>query len=89
MAKSAIIALDMPLQLEWVSTQTALVEEACMARSQVPSVRIERQPHRDAVIRLREAYRRLRPVRALAPRAEPAQLPIAEAVPSFVQEGVA
>ena len=30
-----------------------------MAYSQAPVVRLERQPHRDAVIRVREAYRRL------------------------------
>lgn len=31
-----------------------------MPRSQVPEVKIERLPHRHAVIRLRRAYRRLR-----------------------------
>jgi len=31
-----------------------------MARSRVLEVRLERQPHRDAVYRLRQAYRRLR-----------------------------
>jgi hypothetical protein len=30
-----------------------------MAYSQAPVVRLERQPHRDAVIRVRAAYRRL------------------------------
>jgi hypothetical protein len=30
-----------------------------MAYSQSTTVRVERQPHRDAVIRVREAYRRL------------------------------
>jgi hypothetical protein len=30
-----------------------------MAYSQSTTVRLERQPHRDAVIRMREAYRRL------------------------------
>jgi hypothetical protein len=30
-----------------------------MAYSQAPTVRLERQAHRDAVIRVREAYRRL------------------------------
>lgn len=30
-----------------------------MAYSQCTTVRLERQPHRDAVIRVREAYRRL------------------------------
>ncbi len=30
-----------------------------MAYSQSTTVRLERQPHRDAVIRVREAYRRL------------------------------
>lgn len=31
-----------------------------MAHSNVPTVRLEREPHRDAVVRLREAYKRLR-----------------------------
>ena len=31
-----------------------------MAHSSVPTVRLERQPHRDAVVRLRAAYKRLR-----------------------------
>lgn len=31
-----------------------------MAHSNVPTVRLERQPHRDAVVRLREVYKRLR-----------------------------
>lgn len=30
-----------------------------MVRSQVPEVQLERLPHRDAVIRLRRAYRQL------------------------------
>lgn len=30
-----------------------------MARSRIREVRLERQPHRDAVHRLRQAYRRL------------------------------
>jgi hypothetical protein len=42
-----------------------------MAYAQAPVVRLERQPHRDAVIRVREAYRRLRRLRGL-PAAEPA-----------------
>jgi len=31
-----------------------------MARTKVVTVRLERQPHHDAVLRLRAAYRRLR-----------------------------
>jgi len=31
-----------------------------MANSNVPTVSLERRPHRDAVVRLREAYKRLR-----------------------------
>jgi hypothetical protein len=31
-----------------------------MARSQVPVVQLERLPHRHAIIRLRQAYHRLR-----------------------------
>ncbi len=50
-----------------------------MAYSQVPTVRLERQPHRDAVIRVREAYRRLR----LQPR--PAT-PTAGGNPASIQE---
>ncbi len=40
-----------------------------MPRSQVSEVRLERLPHRQAVIRLRRAYRRLRQLE-LTPKAD-------------------
>jgi hypothetical protein len=40
-----------------------------MAYSQSTTVRVERQPHRDAVIRVRAAYRRLLP-------SQPTPLPV-------------
>ena len=43
-----------------------------MTNSDVPAVRLERRPHRDAVIRLRAAYRRLW-LASQQPSAEPAQ----------------
>ena len=38
-----------------------------MARSKVVTVRLERQPHHDAVLRVRAAYRRLRRLVASRP----------------------
>jgi hypothetical protein len=54
-----------------------------MAYSQVPTVRLERQAHRDAVIRVREAYRRL-----LRVQPRPAK-PAAGGNPASVQEVLA
>ncbi len=57
-----------------------------MARSQVPTVRVERQPHRDAVIRVRAAYRRLRQGREQPAMASTPPNPGAGAAPTHVQE---
>ncbi len=53
-----------------------------MAYSQAPVVRLERQPHRDAVIRVRAAYRRL----LRSQRAPIAGLPGASGRPASAQE---
>jgi hypothetical protein len=56
-----------------------------MAHSAVLAVRLERQPHRDAVVRLREAYRRLR-LSSQQPSPGSAQTKVAAKVPVTVQE---
>lgn len=57
-----------------------------MAESHVPAVRLERQPHRDAVHRLREAYRQLQRSRAQPAAEPPPPVDGAEAVPAEAQE---
>jgi hypothetical protein len=57
-----------------------------MVRSQVPTVRMERQPHRDAVNRVRAAYRRLRPDREQPELASSPPHPEAGNGPPQVQE---
>lgn len=54
-----------------------------MSHSRIPMVRLERQPHRNAVARLRQAYRRLRPARQ-SQRAEQKQSSSADIVETQV-----
>lgn len=56
-----------------------------MTKSDVPAVRLERRPHRDAVVRLREAYRRLWPS-SQQPSPGSAQTKVVTKVPVTVQE---
>lgn len=56
-----------------------------MAHSVKPSVRLERQPHRDAVSRLREAYRRLRQV-GRQRSSDPVSLAMSPKTPHTTQE---
>lgn len=56
-----------------------------MAYSDVPTVRLEREPHRDAVVRLREAYKRLRLARQQF-STDPAQDETTVQAPITVQE---
>jgi hypothetical protein len=56
-----------------------------MAYPQAPTVRLERQPHRDAIIRVREAYRRLQRSQR-QPEPEPVSVAEADVSPAVRQE---
>jgi len=56
-----------------------------MTKSDIPAVRLERRPHRDAVVRLREAYRRLW-LASQQPSAEAAQIEVVVKTSITVQE---
>ena len=60
-----------------------------MARPKVVTVRLERQPHHDAVLRVRAAYRRLRRLAAQPPMSDPLDSPAAQPISSPLQEVVA
>ena len=57
-----------------------------MARTQVVTVRVERQPHHDAVLRVRVAYRRLRRMGAQASVSNPLDWQATDQLPSQIQE---
>ena len=60
-----------------------------MARSKVVTVRLARQPHHDAVLRVRAAYRRLRRLAAQPPMSDPLDSPASPQLVSPLQEVVA
>lgn len=60
-----------------------------MARPKVVTVRLERQPHHDAVLRVRAAYRRLRRLAAQPSLSDPLDWPASQQIPSPLQEVVA
>ncbi len=60
-----------------------------MARPKVVTVRLERQPHHDAVLRVRAAYRRLRRLDAQPPMSDPLDSPASQQISSPLQEVVA
>ena len=57
-----------------------------MARTQVVAVRVERQPHHDAVLRVRAAYRRLRRMSAPPPVSDPLHAPALDRMPAQMPE---
>lgn len=57
-----------------------------MARPKVVTVRLERQPHHDAVLRVRAAYRRLRRLDAQPPISNPLDAPAPKPILSPLQE---
>lgn len=57
-----------------------------MARSRVLEVRLERQPHRDAVHRLRQAYRRLWQASRLSEESDDLKTEAVPRSPTTVQE---
>ena len=60
-----------------------------MARPKVVTVRLERQPHHDAVLRVRAAYRRLRRLAAQPSLSNPLDSPASPQIASSLQEVVA
>ena len=60
-----------------------------MARPKVVTVRLERQPHHDAVLRVRAAYRRLRRLAGQPPMSDPVGSPASQPIASPLQEVVA
>jgi hypothetical protein len=56
-----------------------------MTKSDVPAVHLERRPHRDAVVQLREAYRRLW-LASQQPSAEAVQIEVVVKTAITVQE---
>jgi hypothetical protein len=57
-----------------------------MARTKVVTVRVERQPHHDAVLRVRVAYRRLRRLDAQAALSDSLSSPASARIPTQTQE---
>jgi hypothetical protein len=57
-----------------------------MARPKVVTVRLERQPHHDAVLRMRAAYRRLRRLDAQPTMSNPLDAPAPERTAAQNQE---
>ena len=57
-----------------------------MARPKVVTVRLERQPHHDAVLRVRAAYRRLRRLDAQPPMGDRLDSPASQQIASALQE---
>lgn len=60
-----------------------------MARTKVVTVRVERQPHHDAVLRLRAAYRWLRRLDAQPTISNPLDAPVPERIAAPTQEVLA
>jgi hypothetical protein len=60
-----------------------------MARPKVVTVRLERQPHHDAVLRVRAAYCRLRRLAAQPSLSAPLDSPVSPQLASPLQEVVA
>jgi len=60
-----------------------------MARTKVVTVRVERQPHHDAVLRLRAAYRWLRRLEAQPALGNPSDAPVPERIAAHTQEVLA
>jgi hypothetical protein len=57
-----------------------------MARPKVVTVRLAHQPHHDAVLRVRAAYRRLRQLADQRPQSDPLDSPAAPPLASPLQE---
>jgi hypothetical protein len=57
-----------------------------MARSKVVTVRLARQPHHDAVLRVRAAYRRLRRLDVAPTMSNPLDAPAPERIAAQNQE---
>jgi hypothetical protein len=60
-----------------------------MAQPKVVTVRLERQPHHDAVLRVRTAYRRLRRLAGQPAMSDPLDSPASQPISSPLQEVVA